>query len=185
MTIATTPSQALEQYRAAYSQWQRLLASRSEAQNELAGLLAASEEPAGIRESVSQLRERLEVLEWQINCAAREGIYAQSIVLEACTGDALDAFMNAQGQALTSALAPFLNGPGGMNIAARMLRSAVAHQVQAARPVIDDAYREALSECGLMPQADMLRDCQQSYTPARHQRYQQRLSQLEAQPGGI
>ncbi len=178
MTIATTPSQALEQYRAAYNQWQRLLTSRSEAQKELAALLTVSEEPADIRERVSHLRERLEVLEWQINCAAREGVYAQSIVLEACTGDALNAFMAAQGSALTSALAPFLNGPGGLEVAARQLRSAVAREVQRARPEVDAAYHDALTEAGHSPEANMLRDCQCSYTPAQHLRFAQRQNRL-------
>lgn len=184
MNIATSPSQALEQYRAAHSHWQLHLTSRSEAQVELAGLLAAGEETAGISGRVPQLRERLEVLEWQINCAAREGVYAQRIVLEACVGDALSAFMTAQGPVLTSALAPFLNCPGGMEVAARMLRSALAHQVQAVSPEIGEAYLDALNEAGLTPEAEMLRDCQQGYTPAQHQRYQQRLSRLNAKPGG-
>jgi hypothetical protein len=184
MTIATTPSQALEQYRAAHSQWQRLLTTRSEAQSELKGLLAASEEPADISERVSQLREHLEVLDWQINCAAREGVYAQRIALEACTGDALNVFMATQGPALASALAPFLNSPGGMEVAARMMRSALAHQLQAARPEVGEDYRELLSETGLTPVAEMLKDCQQGYTPAQHLRYQHRLSRFEAQQGG-
>ncbi len=184
MTIATTPVQALEQFRSARSQWQLHLASRSGVQKKLSELLAAGEEPAGIRELVSHLREHLEVLEWQINCAAREGVYAQRIVIEACTEDALSTFMAANGQALTSALAPFLNSPGGLDVAARMLRSAVAHQVQAERPEVAEVYREALSEVGLTAEANMLSDCQKGYTPARHQCYQQRLSKLKAQSGG-
>lgn len=183
MTIATTPVQALEQFRAARSQWQLHLASRSEAQKELSELLAAGEE-AAISERVSQLREHLEVLEWQINCAAREGVYAQRIVLEACTEDALNTFMAVSGAALTSALAPFLNGPGGLEVAARILRSAVAHQAQAARPEVGETYQAVLSETGLTPEENILSDCQQGYTPARHQRYQQRLNRLNAQPGG-
>lgn len=35
-----------------------------------------------------------------------------------------------------------------------------------------------LAETGLAPEADMLRDCQGSYTPAKHLRFTQRLNQL-------
>lgn len=59
-----------------------------------------------------------------INCAARECIYSQHLLMEACTEDALSNFMQANGAALTSALAPFLKGRGGLEVASRMLRSA-------------------------------------------------------------
>ncbi|WP_276724442.1 phage polarity suppression protein [Pantoea septica] len=178
MTVATTPAQALEQFRAARSQWQTHLSKRQEAETALNTLLTAGENTADYSERVPQLRERIAVLDWQINCAAREGVYAQRIVLEACTEDALSGFMNEHGPALTSALAPFLNGPGGLEVAARLLRSAVAREVQRARPAVAAAYQDALAETGLAPQADMLRDCQGSYTPAEHLRFTQRLNRL-------
>lgn len=178
MTVANTPAQALEQFRAARSQWQLRLAERQEAETALDTLLTAGEKTADYSERVPQLRERIAVLDWQINCAAREGVYAQRIVLEACTEDALSGFMSEHGPALTSVLAPFLNGPGGLEVAARLLRSAVAREVQRARPTVAAAYQDALTETGLAPEADMLRDCQGSYTPAQHLRFTQRLNQL-------
>lgn len=74
--------------------------------------------------------------------------------------------MGEYGPALTSALAPFLNGPGGLEVAARLLRSAVAREVQRARPAVSAAYQDALAETGLYPEAGMMRDCEGSYTPA-------------------
>ncbi|MDE8558863.1 phage polarity suppression protein, partial [Pantoea vagans] len=105
MTVADTPAQALEQFRAARSQWQTHLSERQEAETALNTLLTAGENTADYSERVPQLRERIAVLDWQINCAAREGVYAQRMVLEACTEDALSGFMSEHGPALTSALA--------------------------------------------------------------------------------
>lgn len=178
MTIATTPAQALDQFRAARSQWQTHLTSRSDAEQALSALLAAGENTPGYGERVSLLRERIAVLDWQIHCAAREGVYAQRLVLEACTEDALSAFMTEHGPALTSALAPFLNGPGGPEVAARLLRSAVLREAQRVRPAVAETYQNALNETGLTPETAMLRDGQGNYTPAQHLRFQQRLSRL-------
>lgn len=178
MTVATTPAQALDQFRAARSQWQAHVSERQEAETALNTLLTAGEKTADYSERVPLLRERIAVLDWQINCAAREGVYAQRIVLEACTEDALSGFMSEHGPALTSALAPFLNGPGGMEVAARLLRSAVAREVQRARPAVAETYQDTLAETGLAPEAVMLGDCQDSYTPAQHLRFTQRLNQL-------
>ncbi len=66
-----------------------------------------------------QLREHIAVLDWQINCAACEGVYAQRIVLEVCTEDTLSTFMHENGPTVTSALAPSLNGPSGLEVVAR------------------------------------------------------------------
>lgn len=178
MTVATTPAQALEQVRAARSQWQAHVSARQEADTVLNTLLTAGEKTADYSERVPELCERIAVLDWQINCAAREGVYAQRIVLEACAEDALSGFMSEHGPALTSALAPFLNGPGGLEVASRLMRSAVAREVQRARPAVASAYQDALAETGLAPEAGMLRDCQGSYTPAQHLRFTQRLNQL-------
>lgn len=67
--------------------------------------------------------------------------------------------------------------PAG-GVASRLLRSAVAREVQRARPAVAAAWQDALAETGLAPEADMLRDCQGSYTPAQHLRFMQRLNQL-------
>jgi len=178
MTVATTPAQALDQFRAARSQWQAHVSERQGAETALNTLLTAGEKTADYSERVPLLRERIAVLDWQINCAAREGVYAQRIVLEACTEDALSGFMGEHGPALTSALAPFLNGPGGLEVAARLLRSAMAREVQRTRPAVAAAYKDALAEAGLAPEAGMLRDCQGSYTPAQHLRFAQRQNRL-------
>jgi len=178
MTVATTPAQALDQFRAARSNWHVYLSERQEAEAALKTMLTAGEKTTDYSEREPLLRERVAVLDWQINCAAREGVYAQRVVLEACTEDALSGFMGEHGRALTSALAPFLNGPGGLEVAARLLRSAVAREVQRARPAVAAVYKEALAETGLSPEADMLRDCQGSYTPAQHLRFAQRQNRL-------
>lgn len=178
MTVATTPAQAIDQFRAARSQWQAYLSERQEVEAALNTLFTAGEKTADYSERVPRLRERIAVLNWQINCAARESVYAQRIVLEACTEEALSDFMSEHGPALTSALAPFLNGPGGLEVAARLLRSAVAREVQRASPEVATSYQATLAETGLAPEADMLRDCQGSYTPAQHLRFAQRQNRL-------
>ncbi|ECB6610451.1 phage polarity suppression protein, partial [Salmonella enterica subsp. enterica serovar Emek] len=77
-----------------------------------------------------------------------------------------------------SALAPFLKGRGGLEVASRMLRSALAHQLAITPPEIAGDYREILDESGVMPDPLMSRDCQRSYTPAQHLRFQQRLNDI-------
>lgn len=91
------------------------------------------------------------MLEWQINCAARECIYSQHLLMEACTEEALSSFMQVNGTALTSALAPFLKGRGGLEVASRMLRSALVRQLATTTPEIADVYREILDESGVIP----------------------------------
>ncbi|MDE8559051.1 phage polarity suppression protein, partial [Pantoea vagans] len=105
MTVAITPAQALELFRVARSQWQTHQSERQEAETALNTLLTTGENTADYSERVPQMCERIAVLDWQINCAAREGVYAQRMVLEACTEDALSGFMSEHGPALTSALA--------------------------------------------------------------------------------
>lgn len=99
------------------------------------------------------------MLKWQINCAARECIYSQHLLMEACTEAALSNFMQANGAALTSALAPFLKGRGGVDVAFRILRSALVRQLAITPPEIVGDYREILDESGLMPDPGMIRDC--------------------------
>lgn len=104
--------------------------------------------------------------------------YAQHLLMEACTEAALSNFMQANGAALTSALAPFLKGRGGVDVASRILRSALVRQLAITPPEIAGDYREILDESGLMPDPGMIRDCQGSYTPAQHLRFQQRLNDI-------
>ena len=119
------------------------------------------------------------MLEWQINCAARECIYSQHLLMEACTEEALSSFMQVNGTALTSALAPFLKGRGGLEVASRMLRSALVRQLATTTPEIADVYREILDESGVIPDPLMIRDCHGTYTPAQHLRFRQRLNYID------
>lgn len=57
------------------------------------------------------------------------------------------------GKALTSALAPYLNGPFGFDVAARVLRSALAHYSELNAPELLESCREILDESGLSPDA--------------------------------
>lgn len=166
------PLEALNQYLAAAQEWQALRNSREAAKQQLAALLTSGVKPANYAGQLDAVRERLEVLEWQINCAAREDVYAQGMVLGACVEDGLNAFMAENGSALTTALAPFLNGRGGLEVAARVLRTALARQAEAGTP-----------GPGLFPDATMSEDCQQGYTTAQHFRFQRRFSKLDASQG--
>ena len=95
--------------------------------------------------------------------------------MEAYTEDALSNYMQANGAALTSALAPFLKGRGGLEVASRMLRSALVRQLAITPPEIAGDYRVILDESGVIPDPVMVRDCQSTYTPSPHLRCQQRL----------
>ncbi|KEY41825.1 phage polarity suppression protein [Pantoea agglomerans] len=177
------PLEALNQYLAAAQEWQALRNSREAAKQQLAALLTSGVKPANYAGQLDAVRERLEVLEWQINCAAREGVYAQGMVLGACVEDGLNAFMAENGSALTTALAPFLNGRGGLEVAARVLRTALARQAEAGTPGPAEAYRDIIAGPGLFPDATMSEDCQQGYTTAQHFRFQRRFSKLDASQG--
>ncbi|MCV4754210.1 phage polarity suppression protein, partial [Escherichia coli] len=74
--------------------------SRKAVEQQITSLLAATEKPADYARQLELLRERLDVLKWQINCAARECIYSQHLLMEACTEAALSNFMQANGAAL-------------------------------------------------------------------------------------
>ncbi|MBW7984211.1 phage polarity suppression protein [Enterobacillus tribolii] len=106
----TSPAEALEQYRSASQNWQDFRKERESTRAQLRDLLASADKPKDYPGQVDMLRERLAVLEWQINCTARDSLYTQRLVLDACVEDALEAFMTANGPALAGALAPCLNG---------------------------------------------------------------------------
>ena len=178
MTARGTPDQALTSFRNARILWAGHSESRKAVEQQIASLLAATEKPADYARHLELLRERLDVLKWQINCAARECIYSQHLLMEACTEAALSNFMQANGAALTSALAPFLKGRGGVDVASRILRSALVRQLAITPPEIAGDYREILDESGLIPDPGMIRDCQDSYTPAQHLHFQQRLNDI-------
>ena len=178
MTARGTPDQALTSFRNARILWAGHNESRKAVEQQITSLLAATEKPADYARQLELLRERLDVLKWQINCAARECIDSQHLLMEACTEAALSNFMQANGAALTSALAPFLKGRGGVDVAFRILRSALVRQLAITPPEIVGDYREILDESGLMPDPGMIRDCQGSYTPAQHLRFQQRLNDI-------
>ena len=178
MTARGTPDPALTSVRSARILWAGHNESRKAVEQQITSLLAATEKPADYARQLELLRERLDVLKWQINCAARECIYSQHLLMEACTEAALSNFMQANGAALTSALAPFLKGRGGVDVASRILRSALVRQLAITPPEIAGDYREILDESGLMPDPGMIRDCQGSYTPAQHLRFQQRLNDI-------
>lgn len=178
MTPRATPDQALTGFRNARILWASHSESRKVVEQQIESLLTATEKPADYARQLQLQRERLDVLKWQINCAARECIYSQHLLMEACTEDALSNFLQANGAALTSALAPFLKGRGGLEVASRMLRSALVRQLAITPPEIAGDYREILNESGVIPDPVMARDCQSTYTPAQHLRFQQRLNDI-------
>lgn len=180
MTIRIAPNEALDQYRNARTQWVTYHDDRNAVELEINTLLNANEKPSGYAHQLEMLRERLVVLKWQINCAARECVYSQYLLMESCTEDALSEFMEMNGTALASALAPFIKGRGGLDAASRMLRSALARQLAKTTPEISDSYGEILNECGLIPDPLISEDCQNTYTPAQHMRFQQRLKNLHS-----
>ncbi|HAM5151507.1 TPA: phage polarity suppression protein, partial [Escherichia coli] len=75
MTARGTPDQALTSFRNARILWAGHNESRKAVEQQITSLLAATEKPADYARQLELLRERLDVLKWQINCAARECIY--------------------------------------------------------------------------------------------------------------
>ncbi|PSS52854.1 phage polarity suppression protein [Enterobacter sp. FS01] len=179
MNITITPQETLQHYREASQNWLSLRNEQSTAQLRLQALLLSEDKPANYAWQVATLREKLEVLEWQISCAASDSIYAQRSIVDTCVENALGDFMANSGKALTSALAPYLNGPFGLDVAARVLRSALAHYSELDAPELLESCREILDESGLSPDASMRMDASKRFTPAKHKTFQDRLKRLK------
>ncbi|WP_370976842.1 phage polarity suppression protein [Enterobacter roggenkampii] len=179
MNTTITPQEALQHYREASQSWLSLRNEQSTAQLRLQALLLSADKPANYAWQVETLREKLEVLEWQISCAANDSLYAQRSVVDACVDNALSDFMANSGKALTSALAPYLNGPFGLDVAARVLRSALAHHAELNAPELVESCRDILDESGLSPDASMRMDASRRFTPAKHKTFQDRLKRLK------
>lgn len=183
MSAFTTSQDALNRYRSAGQNWRNLRADFESKQQRFDSLIGSEEKPADYGEQLDNLREWHEVLIWQINCAARETIYAQRRVMDTCVNEALTAFMTAHGSELTNALAPYLNGYPGLEAAMRVLRVAVARQAKTSKPEVGASWQPLLDETGLTPDTTMQKDCSYSYTAAKHLRYRFRLNCLNAQQG--
>lgn len=156
---------------------------QSTSQLRLAALLDTEEKPAAYASQLENLRERLALLEWQINCAARDGLYAHQIVLESCVTSAAENFMSEHGDALTDALAPFLCAPYGLEAAMKILRTAVVRQTEIRTPVISAAYKSVIDETGLTVDASMRADASATFTPAKHKVFLARLNRLNEKGG--
>ena len=178
MNTGTITKEALNDYRAAIKSWLTLRNVQSTSQLRLAALLDTEEKPAAYASQLEDLREHLVLLEWQINCAARDGLYAHQIVLESCVTSAPENFMSEHGDALTDALAPFLCAPYGLEAAMKILRTAVARQTEVRTPVISAAYKSIIDETGLTVDASMRADASASFTPAQHKVFLARLNRL-------
>ncbi|HEM7398590.1 phage polarity suppression protein [Citrobacter farmeri] len=179
MNTLISPQEALQHYREASQHWLSLRNEQSTAQLRLQALLQSADKPVSYARQLEILREKLEIMEWQINCAANDSLYAQRCVVDACVENAINDFMAHSGQALTSALAPYLNGPFGLDVAVRAMRSAVACHAELKTPELLDSCREVLNESGLSPDASMRMDATKKYTPAKHKTFQSRLNRLK------
>jgi hypothetical protein len=179
MNATIPPQQALQHYRDASQNWLSLRNEQSTAQLRLQALLLYADKPANYTWQVETLREKLEVLEWQISCAASDSLYAQRSVVDACVDNALSDFMANSGKALISALAPYLNGPFGLDVATRVLRSALAHYSELNAPELLESCRDILDESGLSPDASIRMDASRRFTPAKHKTFQVRLKRLK------
>ena len=183
MNAGSITQEALNDYRSAIKSWLTLRNTQSTYQLRLAALLDTEEKLAAYASQLEDLRERLAVLEWQINCAARDGLYAHQSVLESCVTSATENFMSEHGDALTDALAPFLCAPYGLEAAMKILRTAVARQTEVRTPVIPAAYKSIIDETGLTVDASMYADASTSFTPAQHKVFLARLNRLNEKGG--
>ncbi|MFU9135367.1 hypothetical protein [Erwinia tasmaniensis] len=77
-----------------------------------------------------------------------------------------------------------LNGRGGLDVAARVLQTALARHAEESTPEPAESYRDIIAGSGLFQDATMSEDCQQGYTTAQHFRFQRRLAKLVASQGG-
>lgn len=82
MNTGNITQEALNYYRAAIKSWLTLRNVQSTSQLRLAALLDTEEKPAAYASPLENLRERLALLEWQINCAARDGLYQDHMTTE-------------------------------------------------------------------------------------------------------
>ena len=178
MNAGSITQEALNDYRSAIKSWLTLRNTQSTCQLRLAALLDTEEKLAAYASQLEDLRERLAVLEWQINCAARDGLYAHQIVLESCVTSATENFMSEHGDALT-----FLCAPYGLEAAMKILRTAVARQTEVRTPVISAAYKSIIDETGLTVDASMCADASASFTPAQHKVFLARLNRLNEKGG--
>lgn len=184
MINATPPQDALNQYRSAGESWRTLRADRENKQQQLETLLGSEVKPTDYGQQADSLREWQDVLTWQINCAAGDVLQAHRYVADACVNEALTAFMEAHGAALTGALAPYLNGPAGLETAMRTLRAAIVRQAEISAPVVAEEYQAILNETGLHPDSAVRDDATAIRTPARDADYRFRLKKLNAQQEG-
>lgn len=184
MINATTPQDALSQYRSAGESWRTLRADRENKQQQLETLFSSEDKPTDYGHQADSLREWQDVLTWQINCAAGDVLQAHRYVTDACVSEALSVFMEAHGAALTGALAPYLNGPAGLETAMRTLRVAVVREAEISAPVVAEEYQAILNETGLYPDSAVHDDAATIRTPARDVSYRFRLEKLNAQQGG-
>lgn len=184
MINATIPQDALSQYRSANESWRTLRADRENRQQQLDALLRSEGKPTDYGQQAANLREWQDVLTWQINCAAGNVLQAHRHVADACVNEALTAFMDAHGAALTGALAPYLNGPAGLETAMRTLRAAVVREAEVSAPVVAEEYQAILNETGLYPDSAVRDDAAAIRTPARDAGYRFRLKKLNAQQEG-
>lgn len=184
MSSPDTPQDALNQYRRAGESWRTLRADRENKQQQLEALLKSEVKPADYGQQADSLREWQDVLTWQINCAAGDVLQAHRYVTDTCVSEALTAFMDAHGAALTGALAPYLNGPVGLETAMRTLRAAVVRDAEISAPVVAEEYQAILNETGLYPDSAVRDDAAAIRTPARDISYRFRLEKLNAQQEG-
>lgn len=99
--------------------------------------------------------------------------------MDACVDNALNDFMANSGKALASALAPYLYGPFGLDVAARVLRAALAHYAELRAPELLEFCHDILDELGLSPDVSMRIDASRRFTPAKHKTFQDRLNRLK------
>ncbi|YCI28783.1 phage polarity suppression protein [Erwinia sp. PK3-005] len=184
MINAITPQDALSQYRRAGESWRTLRADRENKQQQLETLFSSEDKPTDYGQQADNLREWQDVLTWQIICAGGDVLQAHRHVTDACVNEALIAFMDAHGAALTGALAPYLNGPAGLETAMRTLRAAVIREAEISAPVVAEEYQAILNETGLYPDSAVRDDAAAIRTPARDAGYRFRLEKLNAQQEG-
>ncbi|WON77423.1 phage polarity suppression protein [Serratia sp. UGAL515B_01] len=178
---------AYDKYRTTETAWKHRKEQREEAQNQLAQQLENG--PPYDEAQLRYLREFIDVNQWEITLSAGSVLRAHDSVQRISVRKQLNTFMQQNGEALTSALAPVLMKLGHSSGEKRheVMRDALGYIQEAllvylvAHPEIHYVAEDSdiLTAIGLYPDTSAMNDTRRFYTPAQSHTYAQRKAALE------
>lgn len=185
-----SPSQlqsAFDKYQTTNTAWKDRKEQQEEAKNQLTQLLENG--PPYDDVQLRYLREFIDVTQWQITLSAGSVLRAHSSVQHISVRKQLSTFMQQNGEALTSALAPVLMKLSRSSGAKRneVMRDTLEFIQEALQRYLvtppDIQYvaedSDILTAVGLYPDTSAMNDTQRFYTPSQSHNYAHRKAALE------